>query len=112
MFELAEQLHHFENVQLDVRRRIANLGEKTFRYEKGNEAHETTFNYTLNGRANQLMQIFEGLARQQEHVVTLESRMKYARLGANDALRQWETDVTRPSLPEPPRGVTGPDATA
>ncbi len=105
MFELAEQLHHFENVQLDVRRRIANLGEKTFRYEKGKEAHETKFNYTLNGPANQLMQIFEGLARQQEHVVTLERRMKYDRLGVNDALLQFETDLNRKLLPEPQRVV-------
>ncbi len=105
MFELAEQLHHFENVQLDVRRRIANLGEKTFRYEEGKEAHETKFNYTLNGPANQLMQIFEGLARQQEHVVTLERRMKYDRLGVNDALLQFETDLNRKLLPEPQRVV-------
>jgi hypothetical protein len=105
MFELAGQLDHFENAQLDVRRRIANLGEKTFRYERGKEAHETKFNYTLDRAANQLMQIFEGLARQQEHVVTLERRMKYDRLGVNDALLQFETDLNRKLLPEPQRVV-------
>ena len=105
MFELAGQLNHFENLQLDVRRRIANLGEKTFRYENGKDAHEAKFNYTLNNPANQLMQIFEGLARQQEHVVTLERRMKYDRLGVNDALLQFETDLNRKLLPEPKRVV-------
>ena len=44
MFELAAQLDYFRGLQLDVRRRIANLGEKTFRYEKGGQAHEVSFN--------------------------------------------------------------------
>src|SRR3989441_12760313 len=76
--------------------------EKTFRYEKGKEAHETKFNYTLNGPANQLMQIFEGLARQQEHVVTLERRMKYDRPGANAASLQSAPHLPPHLLPEPP----------
>ncbi len=103
MFALAKELNHFAGLQLDVKRKIANLGEKTFRWERRGEAHETTFNYTLNAAANQLMQIFEGLARQQEHLMTLERRMKYDRLGVNDALLQFESDLNRNLLPEPQR---------
>ncbi len=103
IFELAAQLNHFRDLQLDIRRRIANLGEKTFRYEKGGQAYEVSFNYTLNATANQLMQIFEGLARQQEHLSTLLRRMKYDRLGVNDALMQFESDLNRKILPEPER---------
>lgn len=103
IFELAAQLNHFRDLQLDIRRRIANLGEKTFRYEKGGQAYEVSFNYTLNATANQLMQIFEGLARQQEHLATLLRRMKYDRLGVNDALMQFEADLNRKILPEPER---------
>lgn len=105
IFELGGQLNHFQNLDLDVHRRIANLGAKTFRYEKGGETHEVTFNYTLNAAATQLMQIFEGLARQQEHVVTLERRMKYDRLGVNDALLQFESDFNKKLLPEPQRAL-------
>lgn len=101
IFELAGQLNYFKDLDLDVHRRIANLGAKTFRYEKGGEKHEVTFNYTLNANATQLMQIFEGLARQQEHLVTLERRMKYDRLGVNDALLQFESDFNKKLLPEP-----------
>ena len=75
MFELAGQLKHFQGQDLDVHRRIANLGEKTFRWESGTEVHETKFNYTLNSAAAQLLQIFEGLARQQEHVDLIARRM-------------------------------------
>ncbi len=103
IFELAAQLNYFRDLQLDIRRRIANLGQKTFRYEKGGQAYEVSFNYTLNATANQLMQIFEGLARQQEHLATLLRRMKYDRLGVNDALMQFEADLNRKILPEPER---------
>jgi hypothetical protein len=105
MFELAGQLKYFQGQDLDVHRRIANLGEKSFRWEKGTETHETKFNYTLNSAATQLMQIFEGLARQQELVTLLERRMKYDRLGINDALLQFETDLNHKLLPEPQRAL-------
>jgi hypothetical protein len=105
MFGLAAELRNFQGQDLDVHRRIANLGEKTFRWEKGAEIHETKFNYTLNTAATQLMQIFEGLARQQELVTLLERRMKYDRLGINDALLQFETDLNHKLLPEPQRAL-------
>ena len=103
MFDLAAQLKHFQGQDLDVHRRIANLGEKTFRWESGSEVHETKFNYTLNSAAAQLLQIFEGLARQQEHVDLITRRMRYDRLGINDALLQFESDFNRGLLPEPQR---------
>ncbi len=103
IFELASQLNNFRNVELDTHRRIANLGQKTFRYEQSGEAHEVSFNYTLNATANRLMQIFEGLARQQEHLLKLQRRMRYDRLGVNEALMQFESDLNRRILPEPER---------
>lgn len=105
IFELAGQLNYFKDLELDVHRRIANLGAKTFRYEKNGESHAVTFNYTLNAPATQLMQIFEGLARQQEHLTTLERRMKYDRLGVNDALLQFESDFNKKLLPEPQQAL-------
>ena len=103
IFELAADLKNFAIADLDIQKRIANLGQKTFRYERGSEVHETSFNYTLNTSANQLMQIFEGLARQQSDLVLLERRVKYDRLGVNDALRQFESDMDHRLLPEPER---------
>lgn len=109
MFTYAAQLNNFQGQDLDVHRRIANLGEKTFRWEDGSQVHETKFNYTLNSPATQLMQIFEGLARQQELVTLLERRMKYDRLGINDALLQFETDLNHKLLPEPQRALAALD---
>ena len=103
IFELAADLKNFAITDLDIQKRIANLGQKTFRYERGQEVHETTFNYTLNNSATQLMQIFEGLARQQGDLVLLQRNVKYDRLGVNDALRQFESDMDHRLLPEPER---------
>ena len=103
VFELASKLHNFQGVDLDIHRRIANLGEKTFVYTKGTESHEVKFNYTVNPAASQLLQICEGLARQQELVEVLQRRMKYDRLGVNDALLELETDFSKGVLPEPQR---------
>lgn len=105
MFQLATELKHFQGLDLDVHRKIANLGDKTFRWEHGSESHEVKFNYTLNSSANQLMQIFEGLARQQGHVILISRRMKYDKLGINDALLQLESDFNHNLLPEPQRVV-------
>jgi hypothetical protein len=101
MFSLAGELNHFQGQDLDVHRKIASLGEKTFRWKQGATTYETKFNYTLNAAATQLLQIFEGLARQQESFELLTRRMKYDRLGINDALLDCDADYTRGLLPEP-----------
>jgi hypothetical protein len=112
MFALAQLLNHFQQQDLDVHRKIANLGEKTFRWEQGAATHEVKFNYTLNSTASQLLQIFEGLARQQELLMLLERRMKYDRLGINDALLQFEIELNRKLLPEPERALPTMDQIA
>jgi len=101
IFALAAELNRFAGQDLDVKRKVANLGQKTFRWEQGADVHEVNFNYTLNAQANQLMHIFEGLATQQDDLTTLQRRIKYDRLGVNDALLQIEKDLDEDLLPEP-----------
>jgi hypothetical protein len=103
IFALAAKLHNFQGVDLDVHRRIANLGEKTFRYDKGGETHEVKFNYTLDDSAGQLTVIFEGLSRQATDLSDLERTMRYDRLGVNDVLLQIEQDYNNKLFPEPER---------
>lgn len=106
IFGLAGELKYFAIGNIDIQKKIANLGQKTFRYENGAEMHETSFNYTLNPTATQLMQIFEGLARQQQDLVLLQRQAKFDRLGVNDALMQFEMDMDHRLLPEPERLLT------
>jgi hypothetical protein len=103
IFALAAKLHNFQGVDLDVHRRIANLGEKTLRYDKGDENHEVKFNYTLDDSAGQLTVIFEGLARQTTDLSDLLRTMRYDRLGVNDVLKQIEQDYNNKLFPEPER---------
>src|SRR5713101_6832957 len=103
IFELTAKLRNFQGLDLDVHRRIANLGEKTFRYEKAGETHEVKFNYTLDDSATQLLNIFEGLTRQESDLSNLERAMRYDRLGVNDAVRQVEAAYNQKLLPEPDR---------
>jgi hypothetical protein len=101
IFSLAAELSYFKDQDLDVHRKIANLGEKTLRYEKDSMANQTVFNYTLNNAGSQLVQIFEGLIRQQDHLQTLRRTLKYDRLGVNDALNFLQEDFDNKMLPEP-----------
>jgi len=101
MFDLAAQLHDFQGVNLDVRRRIADLGQKTFRYQNGSEIHEVSFNYTLNSTADQLLAIFEGLQRQELDFSDLERTLRYDHLGVNEIINRIQNDVKNRLLPEP-----------
>jgi hypothetical protein len=103
IFTLAAKLNNFQNVDLEVHRRLANLGAKTLLYEKGAEKHETDFNYTLDDTATQLVNIFEGLARQTTDLSDLVRTMRYDHLGVNDVLLQIERDYNNKLLPEPER---------
>jgi hypothetical protein len=112
VFQLAAALHDFQGIELEARRRIANLGQKTFRYEKGGEAHEVSFNYTMNEPANQLLDIFEGISRQEGDISDLRRTMRYDRLGVNDVLVQVQSDYDQKLLPEPDQLLSTLDAIA
>jgi hypothetical protein len=103
IFQLAAKLHDFQGASLDVHRRIANLGQKTFVYENGSEKYEVSFNYTLDEAAAKLANIFEGLSRQELDLSDLQRTMRYDHLGVNDVVRQIESDYNDKLLPEPDR---------
>ena len=88
IFDLAGKLHNFQGVDLEIHRKIASLGDKTFRYESGAETHEVTFNYTMDPTATELLNLFENLSRQESDLADLQRTMRYDRLGVNDALRE------------------------
>jgi hypothetical protein len=101
IFDLATKLHNFDGADLEMRRRIANLGEKTFTYTRGSEAHSVSFNYTSDHFAGQLLDVFEGLSRQLTDISDLVRTMRYDRLGVNDVLLQIERDYDHKLLPQP-----------
>ena len=101
IFDLAGELHNFAGLDLEMHRRIANLGQKTFEYDRGSESHSVTFNYTVDPFATQLLNIFEGLTRQESDLANLQRTMRYDRLGVNDVLLQIERDYNLKVFPQP-----------
>ncbi|HLW81349.1 MAG TPA: hypothetical protein VKS20_04835 [Candidatus Acidoferrales bacterium] len=101
MFALAEDLHDFQGVDLDVHRRIANLGRKTFFYKNGAQEYQVTFNYTVNSAAQQLLMIFDGLQRQELDLSDMQRVVRYDHLGVNDVILRVQNDVKRKLIPEP-----------
>jgi hypothetical protein len=101
IFDLVAKLNNFDGVDLEIHRRIANLGQKTFVYDRGAESHQVTFNYTLNHDAVQLLTIFEGLSRQQTDLSDLDRTMRYDPLGVNDVLLQLQKDLDNKLVPDP-----------
>ena len=113
MFELGRTVEPISRGRISTyTAKSPTLVRRRFAGKRAPEVHEAIFNYTLNTAAAQLLQIFEGLARQQELLMLLERRMKYDRLGINDALLQFETDLNRKLLPEPQRALPALDQIA
>ena len=101
IFALAADLHDFNGIELDVKRRVANLGEKTFFYEKGGVTNQVSFNFTTNESANKLLSIFEGLSLEDQYADQLRRSMRYDPLGLNDVLIRLERDLGSNMLPDP-----------
>ena len=98
LFDLAASLEDFQNVDLESHKRVANLGRKTFVYRKGSEHFRCVFNYTLNRKARELTNLFEGLAAVERHMAALEYSMKYDPLGLPRDLTEIQADLDQGAL--------------
>ncbi len=101
IFNLAGDLHDFNGVSLEMHRRIANLGEKTFTYRNGAEIYQTSFNYSTNSSAQRLVDLFENLTREQIDLSDLQRTMQYDHLGVYDVVRRIEKDYDNKIFPDP-----------
>ena len=100
-FELADEMHDFQNVSLESHKRVADLGLKTFRYENGSRAYECQFNYSTNRDAAELESLFEGLGAVERHISALDYAMKYDHLGLPRVLTLIQIDLDNKALLDP-----------
>lgn len=100
IFSLVEKLDRFQR-PLESGLKIANLGEKTFRFEDGAERHEIHFNYSQDANAQALLDWFERIAESERHFINLERTVRYDKLGINDVLLQLQITYDKKRLVAP-----------
>lgn len=100
MFDLTDKLDHFQR-PLESGLKIANLGQKTFRYEDGPEHHEVQFNYSENMNAQMLLDLFERITETEQHFENLDRTVHFDKLGVNDVLLQMQVTWDRNRLVDP-----------
>ena len=66
MFELAEKLDHFKK-PLESGLKVANMGEKTFRWEDGGDSSEAKFNYSTDEDAKLLQRLVRAHRGERAH---------------------------------------------
>ncbi|MBV9612189.1 MAG: hypothetical protein JO091_06940 [Acidobacteriaceae bacterium] len=101
LFSMAEKLDFFKS-PLESGLKIANMGKKTLRYQDESGAvTETSFNYSTNVVAQQLLERFEQIAASERAYLELERTMRFDKLGVNEALAQIESLWLRKQLAAP-----------
>jgi hypothetical protein len=89
IYGLAEKLGNFGR-PLEAGLKVANMGAKTFRYEGPDGAREVKFNYSEDNDAKTLYDLFEQISETERAFITLQSAVRFDKLGAQDAVLRIE----------------------
>ncbi len=101
LFALAARLHDFQGLSLESRKRVADLGQKTFEYQNGSQVYRVEFNYSLNRTAQALTDLFESIGTVERHILALDYAMRYDRLGLPRQLDLIQDDLNDHALADP-----------
>jgi len=82
MFDLADRLEHFKK-PLESGLKVANMGEKTLRWEADGDRSQAKFNYSTNEDAKLLTDRFERIAESTQTLLELRRAIRHDRLGVN-----------------------------
>jgi hypothetical protein len=85
MFDLANRLHNFKK-PLESGLKVANMGQKTLRWEAGPDRWEAKFNYSTSEDAKLLTDRFERIAESERTLLELRRAAKHDRLGVDAAI--------------------------
>jgi hypothetical protein len=97
LFDAVEKCERFRK-PLESGLNVARMGEKTFRWENGDERHEVTFNYTQDLNGQEVLDWFERIVESERHLIEIERTARYDVLGVNAALLQLEAGYDRKRL--------------
>lgn len=102
VFTLVDRLDKFKR-PLESGLKVANMGQKTFRYQDGSVKNEVHFNFSLDETAKTLLDWFERITETQQLYFGLERTVKFDKLGVNKSLLQLESAWDRNRLITPQR---------
>jgi hypothetical protein len=94
VFSLVEKLENFKH-PVESGLKVAFMGTKTFRLEKGAEKSEVQFNYSEDANAKALWDWCERLTESAEHRIALDRAAKYDKLGVLKALNLLGNAIDR-----------------
>ena len=94
IFDLTDKLDRFKH-PLESPLKVAFMGMKTFRFERGEEKTEVKFNFSEDPAARDLADCFERISESEQHRINLERAAKYDKLGVMKALLQFESSWDR-----------------
>jgi hypothetical protein len=94
VYALIEKLDHFKH-PVESGLKVAFMGTKTFRLEKGAEKSEVQFNYSEDPNAKALWDWCERLTESAQHRIALDRAAKYDHLGVLKALNLLGSAVER-----------------
>jgi hypothetical protein len=100
IMELTEKLDRFKH-PLESNLKVAFMGTKTFRYERGAEKSEVKFNFSEDPAARDLADCFEKISESAQHRINLERAAKYDKLGVMKALLVFESSWDRKRIVAP-----------
>ncbi len=90
IFDLAEKLDHFKK-PLESGLKVANMGQKTLRWEDGPSNSESTFNYSNIEDARTLTAHFESIVDSARLLTEFKRVLRYDRLGVNAMVnKSWQ----------------------
>jgi hypothetical protein len=97
VFALSDKLGHFDK-ELESGLKVARMGDKVLRWEKGAEKHEAKFNYSMDLDAQALHDWFERMCESAQYNIELERAARYDKLGVNQAILKLEAAWDRKRL--------------
>ena len=103
---LIDQLAFFDSTEnYQHKKDFSHLGTMTLTARRGGRERTTTFNYTDNGAQNQLVQIFRGLATQENRIFEMEAVRATDPISMPAQLRILEGELKSHNITDPHRFV-------
>jgi len=84
-------------------RKVADMGMKTIRFQRGGSTREVSFNYTEDKVLQQIVDVFENLCQQERSLFEMNLALKYDRLGIPKKLDELDRNLTAKRIVDPER---------